>query len=527
MTERGTVSGSAARRADATQSGDAGMALVRLFLDRADRHGGELALRYKRLGIWREVTWAQVREHVEHLALGLTQLGVGQGDRVAIMGRPMAEWVYADLAAQSLGAVTVGLYVTTPHDEVARQLRVSGARVFVAETLEYVDGLLDAERTVGGAPLADHIVVISGRGLAGRTDPRVRSIVEVEAAGAALAAGGTATWRAMAEQCSADAPIRLFFTAGTTGDPKAVELSTANLVGPWRAYLSSLPEPPGPKDRSVSFLPLAHVGETAFSTVLPILYGSVPHFPEDEDTVGEALIEVSPTLLFAFPRLLDLYASNALVDLDTGATTKRRLYGLAERIGGPLAYHSVHRHLLNKFGFRKVRIALVGGSTVSSEVVELWRRWGLRLSRYYGLTEAGGLSAVAAPGGEDLTPVPGVELRLDSSGEVLVRGAGVFDGYLTDVTDGVQLDADGWLHTGDVGTSNAGGVQVLDRSAALLRTGDGATVIPSEIENALKFGSYIQDAMFVPLCPVRLGALIWLNLENGALLARGQNVLCT
>lgn len=527
MTERGTVPGSTARAATTVDGGDAGVALVRLFVERADRHGGELALRYKRLGIWHEVTWAQVRERVEHLALGLTQLGVGPGDRVAVMGRPMAEWVYADLATQSLGGVTAGLYVTTTNDQIARQLRISGARVFVAETLEYVDDLLDAERTAGGTPLVDHIIVISNRGLLGRTDPRVRSIVDVEADGAKLAAGPATPWRTMVEQRSADAPIRLFFTAGTTGDPKAVALSTANVVDPWRAYLSSLPKPPGPGDLSVSFLPLAHIGETAFSIVLPILYGSVPHFPEDEETVGEALIEVSPTLLFAFPRLLDLYASNALVDLETGSAVKRHLYGLAGRIGGPLAYQMVHRHLLDKFGFRKVRIALVGGSKVSTEVVALWRLWGLRLSRYYGLTEAGGLSAVAAPGGEDLSSVSGVELRIGADDEVLVRGAGVFDGYLADTNDGVRLDAEGWLHTGDIGVATAGGIRVLDRSAALLHNDDGTTVIPSEIENALKFGSYVTDAMVVPLGGSRLGALIGLNVENVALWARGEKILFT
>ncbi len=515
----------------------AGRAIARLFLDRSDREPEKLALRYKKLGIWREVTWGDYRNSVECTALGLLRLGVRPGDRIAVMGPAIPEWLYVDLAAQSIGAVPVGLFLTTPADELERQLARSGARVFVTTSFEFVDRLLEAER-LAGTQLVDHIVVASHLSPLGPQTERLIELDELDQWGAEDLAGNAGKWQGLVEERHADEAIRLYFTAGTTGAPKGILLSSRNLTGPWVDLFSELSSPPGPHDRSVAYMPTAHVGETVFSVVLPIVFGTVPHFPEDEDAVGEALIEVSPTLLLAFPRVLELYASNALIDLETGSGLKRRLYRLATRlrrgssgagrVGSWISYQLLFRHLLNKFGFQKVRFGLTGGAAVSPDLLRLWDQWGLQLTEFYGLTEAGGLVTVTRPGSSGSVAAPGVDLHLAEDGEVWVRGPGVFMAYLDGEKDPATVDDEGWLHTGDIGmAADGGGVRILGRKQDMFCTAAGAMVHPAELENALKYGPYIRDAMVLDRRQTGLVALLGMDLDNVALWARGQAILFT
>jgi long-chain acyl-CoA synthetase len=509
-------------------------ALVRLFLDRADAAAGEVALRSKQRGLWREVTWGEYRDDVERVALGLQQLGVAAGHRIAVMGRPTAEWLYADLAVQSLGAMAVGLYLTTSTEELCRQLQRSRARVFLAGSLEQVDRLHEAEEHAGQI-LVDHVVLLTDRPTAGHEGGRLHGWGEVLARGDERRLADPEAWRTVVERRTGDEPIRLFFTPGTTGPPNGVPLTSRNLIGPWQGLFSTLDKPPGPSDRTVARLPLAHPGETVFSVVLPIVFGSVPHFPEDEDTVEEAMVEVSPTLLFAIPRQLELGAARALIDLETGSGLKRRLYGAARaarrgsgpgaRIGGWFAYQLLFRHLLNTFGLRRVRYALTGGAPVSPHLLRLWGQWGLPLVELYGTTECAGLAAVRDPGAPAAVAVAGVDVRLDDGGEILVRGPGVFVGY----ADGEQahpVDADGWLHTGDIGRHAPGGIEVVDRQADLFAAGSGELVAPIELEQSLTDGPYLSEAMVFARGD-GLVALLGLDLANVAVWARRRGILFT
>lgn len=521
--------------------------LVRLFLERSDRDANRVALRYKQFGIWHELTWRDHRRSVERLALGLLELGVGAGDRVAVMGRPTPQWLWADLASQSIGAVTLGLYLTASVDDVRHQVEDSGARVFVAETQEYVDKLYEAE-AIAGRQLVDHIVVVDTQGMLGQRSERSHALAEIqdcgarrmEAASMSADSSDGGEWVRLVEQRTGDEPVRMFFTAGTTGRPKGLVLTSRNLLGAWGELFSSLQEPPGPRDRSVSYMPMAHVGETIFSLVLPVLFGSVPHFPEDEDAVNEALVEVSPTLLLAFPRVLELYASSALIDLETGSGLKRWGYRLATRlrrggrggIGSWISYQLVFRHLLNTFGFRQVRLAFTGGAPVSPEVARLWHEWGVPLREFYGLAECGGIATVQVGGrpraGMAGTAAPGVEVRLTDDGEVLVRGPGVFPGYLGQAEQPAVLDGGGWLHTGDLGEQlDDGNFRILDRKQDIFTTASGEVVIPSQLEHALKYGQYVRDAMVVGAGRTTLGALLALDVENLSQWARREKIVYT
>lgn len=527
-------------------------ALIQLFVERAAADPARVALRHKHFGIWQEVSWETYRQHVERLALGLRSLGVGAGDRVAVMGDPIPEWMYADLATQSVGGIAYGLYVTTPPDGVRYLLEDGGARVFVAEDQEYVDKLLDAEE-LAGKQLVQHILVADRQGMFAYRDERICTVADVMARGDEARRAEPECWDRLVEQRTPHEPIRIFYTSGTTGRPKGALVSSSNLVNTWGSVLAGLARTPGRSDRSVSYMPFAHIGETIFSTVLPILFGSVPHLPEDEDGVGEAMVEVSPTLLLAFPRVWETYASQALVDIETGSALKRAAYALAmrarrglleaawagrrpsplHRATGGLAYHLVFRHLLNRFGFQKMRFVITGGAPVSPDVTRLWQMWGVRIMELYGMTECGGIATLQ----DDPTPRPGVagraipaaEVRLADDGEILIRGDGVFHGYWNNPDATAEtLDADGWLHTGDLGEFlEDGSLKMIDRKKDVLITALGQVVPASEIEHALKFGPYIRDAMLVGDGRTYLGALLEIDFENVAEWARKEKLLYT
>lgn len=529
-----------------------GSSLISLFAERARVDPERVALRHKDYGIWQEVTWSTYRQNVEHLALGLRSLGVAAGDRVAVMGDPIPEWIYADLAAQSIGAIAYGLYVTTPPDGVRFLLEDGGARVFIAEDQEYVDKLLDAEDLAGGR-LVDHILVADRQGMFAYRDERICAVADVMARGAQARLEDPGCWERLIEQRTAHEPIRIFYTSGTTGRPKGALVSSSNLIETWGSVLAGLDRPPGPSDRSVSYMPFAHIGETIFSIVVPILFGSVPHLPEDEDGVGEAMVEVSPTLLLAFPRVWETYASQALVDIETGSAIKRTAYSLAmrarrgvleaawaarrpslvHRITGAVAYQLVFRHLLNRFGLQQVRFVITGGAPVSPDVIRLWQMWGVRIMELYGMTESGGIATLQ----DDPTPRPGVagraipaaEVRLADDGEILIRGAGVFGGYWNNPDATAEtLDADGWLHTGDLGEFlDDGNLKMIDRKKDVLITALGQVVPASEIEHALKFGPYVRDAMLVGDGRAYLGALLEIDFENVAEWARKEKLVYT
>ena len=539
-----TASSDASLRGQAAGAGhDRDRALVQLFLERAEADADRVALRYKEFGIWHELTWRAYRTNVERLALGFLGLGLGVGDRVAVMGRPTPEWLFTDVATQSIGGVTLGLYLTTAAKDVRHQLQDSGARIFVAETQEHVDKLLDAE-ALAGVELVDHVVVMETQGMLGRRSSRLHSLSEIQERGDHRLNGDAGAWMRLVEQRRDTDPIRMFFTAGTANRPKGLELSSRNLITPWGDLFSSLGDPPGPRDRSVSYMPLAHVGETVFSVVLPILYGSVPHFAEDEDAVNEALVEVSPTLLLAFPRVLELYASKALIDLETGSGLKRRAYRLAVKLrrgarggahgglGGWLAYQLLFRHLLNTFGFRKIRLAFTGGAPVSPEVLRLWHEWGVPLREFYGLTECSGIATAqlekTLQPGTAGTAAPGVDVRVSGDGEILVRGTGVFSGYVTEAETASEVDGDGWLCTGDLGEASPDGdIRILGRKGDVFSTASGQVVVPSELEHALKYGPYVRDAMVVGEGRSQVCALLGIDVENVSQWARGEKIMYT
>lgn len=521
-------------------------ALVSLFLDRADADPEGLALRHKSLGIWHEITYADFRQRVENLGNGLGDLGVTESDAVAILARPRPEWLYVDLAIQGLGAVTVGLYLTASHDDVARQIDTSGATVLVADGMEQVDQLFEAEAACG-RELVETIVVIEPVSALGSSSPRLVQLDELERRGGTTGAASTGAWERSARERTADDAVRYLFGAGATGRAHGSVVTSRQLLSTWCAVFSGLAEPPGREDRVVSAMPMAHYGELGFTVVATIVYGSVPHFPEGEDGVDRAFVEASPTLLFSLPRALELRAGRALLDLRSARGLKGRMVRFAVRQrasvldtiarGEPthgsglphwFAQKFVLRPLLKGFGLHRVRFAVTGGAPVSPILLETWRRWGLPLREFYGLAETSGPAVVLA---DPFDPAEaeryGVEVALAHDGEVMVRGPGCSTTFVGTDDEAITSD-DGWIATGDLGHVGANGRLTLSgRRVEAFTMADGRELMPSQVETMLTASPYLRDVLVVGDGQPQPGALLAVDFSTTGAWARDNGVTFT
>lgn len=528
-------------------SGMADRPFAQLFLERAVRHANAVAFRHKDLGIWTEATWGEWRRHAEHFALGLLELGAQPGDRIAIMGDAIPEWLYADIAAQSIGLIPFGIYVTSGAADVSYLLEHSGATMFIAEDQEYVDKLF-----ASGYGDITHIIVADNRGMFAYRDERLRSFADIEKLGQQRAQLNPGEWESHIAGRHADEPIAIFYTSGTTGRPKGALLSSRNIITAWTACFVENPAPSN-ADRTVAALPLAHISERNASVYGPVMYGSVPHIPENQDGEREAMVDVQPTIMIGLPRTWETYASQIQVDIELSSWLKRKAYALAmvarqryiddiyadrkpsllNRLMSELALLCVLRRILDKFGYTELRFTTTGGAPVSPEVLKLWHLWGVQIKEIYGMTEASGY--VTLPRGRVPVPgtagqaLPGISVTLDEDGEILIKGDNVFLGYYKNpVATAAALDPEGYLHSGDIGEFQPdGNLKVIDRKKDILRTAAGLVVPSSQIEHKLKFSPYVRDAMLVGDGRDYLSALIELDFDTTAEWARHNGITYT
>ncbi len=514
--------------------------------DRAGQSPDRVALRHKDLGIWREVTWARYWDQVLDCAHGLLALGVEPGDRVAIHSENRPEWLFLDLAAVAVRAMTMGLYPTNPTAEVRYLLAHSGAKVLLAEDQEQVDKAL---AVAGDLPELVTILYLEPRGIRRRyTDPRLRAWEEfVERGRAHRLANPQAVERRMAE-ATPDDVMALIYTSGTTGPPKGAMLTVRNV----EFAIATLVErggftdpPPSPRDLSLSYLPLCHVAERIFTTWFNVASGSQVHFAESIETVPQNLREVQPTIFFGVPRIWEkLHASaqirmasaslvkraNARVWLGVAGWVGKRLarrggtHTLATRLAYAAGYVFLYRSLRERMGLRKCRYAGSGAAPIAPELLEWFMGIGVPMHEVYGMTENTAVATANKPGRVALgtvgEPHPGVEVELDEpTGEILTRHPAVFAGYWRD-QDATRkaIDRDGWLHTGDAGEwagpPASGHLKITDRLKDIIITAGGKNISPSEIENALKASPFVKEAIVVGDRRPYLTALIGIELDT-------------
>ena len=488
-----------------------------LLRARAARSPRRTALREKEFGIWQTVTWADYRDRVRDLALGLRALGFGRGDRLAIVGDNRPEWLYAELAAQSLGGVAVGIYQDSLADQARFVLEHSEARVVVVEDQEQVDKLLELD---GRLPRLQHVVYDDPKGLGRYTHRWLIGFREVLAQGAEARRREPGAWDAEVDRGQPGDVCLLCYTSGTTGSPKGAMLCHRNLVAMAQSFAAV--EGLRPTDEYVSFLPLPWIGEQMMALSSALLVGFTVSFPEEPETVQADLREIGPHLMFAPPRIWESLCSTVQVKIQDASRLKRRAYAWATGVGTRLAdlrfagqpvprglrvrqrlaWWLVLRALTDRLGLRRIRRAYTGGAALGPEIFRFFHAMGVNLKQAYGQTEIAGLSTAHRDGrirfetvGE---PFPGTEVRISDGGEILSRSPAVFVGYYKNPEATARTLRDGWLHSGDAGILDRDGqLVVVDRMKDVLTLADGSKFSPQLMENKLKFSPYVREAVVV------------------------------
>jgi long-chain acyl-CoA synthetase len=511
--------------------------IPQLFVAKARRYGsGKVALREKAYGIWQEVTWQQYFEHVRTLCLGLVQLSLRRGDKVAVLCGNRPEWLYVELAAQSAGAIPVGIFVDSLPNQVKFILEHAEARFVVVEDQEQVDKVLEARRAL---PRLERIIVNDTRGLEDYGDPLLTSWREVEAVGRDLQTREPHLYDELIAKGEPSNVALLLYTSGTTGTPKAAMISHRNLLAMAAGVMQI--DPVDDSDDMVSFLPFAWVGEQLTSVAIGLSAGATVNFAEKPETMREDLREIGPHLLLAPPRVWEAMCSEYQVKIaDAGfikraaarmalaigyRITDRQLtrqpLGLGWRLLAGLAYLLAFRSLRDKLGMSRLHHAYTGGAPLGPEIFKFFRAIGLNLKQIYGQTETSGICVLHPDGevkGETVgKPTPGTEVRLSDTGEILIRGECVFLGYYKNPEATAQALEGDWLHTGDAGLLDQDGhLVVIDRLADVLQLADGSRFSPALIENKLKFSPYIREAVVIGGERPYIVALIQIDIGNAA-----------
>jgi long-chain acyl-CoA synthetase len=526
-----------------------GMTLCDLLLRNAREHGEEPALGWKADGRWHHLSWAQYRRRVAEVALGLAALGVGRGDFVALMLRNRPEHVIADLGAVHLGATAVSLYNTLAAEQVGYVAGHCGAKVAVVEDRAFVERW---EKVRADLPALRFVVMLADADAFAGYD-WVLSWDDLVGRGRQALAAAPDAFEAAWRRVEPDDPATLIYTSGTTGPPKGVVVTHRNAL--WTAasvarWSAGAEEQPG-NARYLSYLPLAHSFERLCGHYNALFGAFHVHFCPEVLQVMRYLPEVRPSTFVAVPRLWEkAYAGInaalaaepnprrrklALRAVETGRqAVRRRLDGRPLPPGLRLRLALLDRLVLarirRRIGLDACRLAVSGAAPIAPEILEFFLAIGLNMAEGYGLTENTAGAFLTPPQrprpGTVGPPMPGVEVRLADDGEVLLRGGNVTAGYHKDPGQTAEtFDADGWLHTGDVGElDDEGFLRIVDRKRELIVTAGGKNVSPANLENLLKRHPLVGQACVVGDRRPYVAALVVLDPDAAAAWA-GRNGL--
>jgi long-chain acyl-CoA synthetase len=521
------------------------LTLPQMLRERARTQAAATAVRQKEYGIWNPISWQEYHQRAVHVGLGLRAAGLSDGGHVGVLSENRIEWVLCQLGAGLVGGVTVGVYSTSPTNEIAYVLAHADAEIVVCEDQEQSDKVLEA---LPQLPRLKKIVVMESKGLrdtAALAEGLVMGFAELEVLGAASTDAAFID-NVLARQTLDDTAL-LIYTSGSTGKPKGAMISYRNIAAMAPGIIDRLVLTP--QTSHLSYLPLCHVAEQMLTVFVPVYLGSRVDFGESIRTVQEDLREVAPSMFLGVPRIWEKLHSAISLKMHEAGGLRQRLFDAGMRSCAPFAYKTpqqrtlgerlqfafyyglIFRALQNFIGLRDVKVALTGAAPISPSIVLFFRTLGIPLLEVYGMTESSGMVLGQRPTqlvpGTVGVPTLGVEHRLSSQGELQIRGAVVFKGYYKNPEATASSIVDGWLHTGDVVEAKDGALRIVDRLKDIMITAGGKNLTPSEVENTMKGSPFIKECVIVADARRFVAALVQIDFDATAQWAEARNVSFT
>ncbi|WOI32270.1 AMP-binding protein [Tritonibacter scottomollicae] len=501
-----------------TSSGAGQLLSVPALLEKnATVHANRPAYREKEFGIWQSWTWKETAEEIDALALGLLNLGVSEGDFIAVIGRNRPSLYWSMVAAQSVGAVPVPIYQDSGAEEMAYVLDHCGAAYVIAGDQEQVDKVVEIKDQLTNLK---HMIYIDPRGLRKYDHSHLHQYSHVQEQGRAARDELSAELAARRGKLDYESTCVMLYTSGTTGRPKGVVLSNRNVIE--SAKNASEFDHLTAQEDILSYLPMAWVGDFIFSLGQAFWCGFCVNCPESEDTMMTDLREIGPTYFFAPPRVFEGQLTNVMIRMEDAGKLKRRMFhhflAHAKKVGGlildgktvstmdrlkyALGNILVYGPLKDTLGYGRIRVGYTAGEAIGPEIFDFYRSLGINLKQLYGQTEATVFITVQPDGQVRAdtvgVPAPDVELRIADNGEIFYRSPGTFVEYYKNAESTASTkDAEGWVATGDAGfiEESSGHLRIIDRAKDVGKMANGALFAPKYVENKLKFYPDILEAV--------------------------------
>jgi long-chain acyl-CoA synthetase len=490
--------------------------LPKLLQRNAEQDPSGAGIREKARGVWQTYTWSGYRDHARDFALGLAALGFQRGDKLSVVGDNRPQLYFAQLAAEALGGVSVPVYQDSIAAELVYVLNHAETSVIVAEDQEQVDKALSLKAEL---PKLRWIVFDDPRGLAFYDDPILRSFESVLEEGRTFGHSHPGYYEAEVGKGGADDISMIAYTSGTTGTPKGVMLTQRNMIAAAELFMAVNDVKPG--DNWLSYLPMAWVGDAAFTLGMALVARLTANCPESPETVQRDLRELGPDSMLAPPRIWENMLTQMQIRAADASPLKHWLYehfralaercelkrsdgkalSLADRLGLAVGEILVYGPVRDQLGLRKARWCYTGGAPLGPDTYRFFRSFGINLKQVYGATEASAMIACQDDAEANPNtvgrPIPKIDVKIDDRGEVLLRGPNVFKGYYKqEEATRDTITTDGWLKTGDAGFfDKQGHLVIIDRARDVGKLSDGSAFAPQFIENKLKFSPYIREAV--------------------------------
>ena len=522
------------------------VSLPALLRRNAANFGSSAAFREKEFGIWQTWSWSKALNEAESLALGLIELGIQPGDFVAILGRNRPDLYISMVAIQMAGATPVPQYQDSVAEEMEYVLAHCGAKFVVAGDQEQVDKVLEIQSNL---PDFEQMIYLDGRGLRKYDHSKLHSFASVMENGKNSGQNSKSTLNDRENALTYDSTCVMLYTSGTTGRPKGVVLSNANIIETAKTTCEF--DDLKKTDEIVAYLPMAWIGDFIFSVGQAMWSGFCVNCPESADTLSTDLREIGPTYYFAPPRVFEMQLTDVMIRMEDSGRFKKWLFdyfmeharhvggnildgksvGFGSRIKYFLGDLAVYGPLKNTLGLSKVRVGYTAGEAIGPEIFEFYRSLGINLKQLYGQTEAS-VYITQQPDGEVRgdtvgVPTPGVEVRISDNGEVYYKSPGTFVEYYKNPESTAETkDPEGWVATGDAGffEEDTGHLRIIDRAKDVSKMSDGSMFAPKYVENKLKFYPNILESVVFGAGKDRCVAFINIDLSAVGNWAERNNI---